>query len=412
MEFPMRPTLLLGPMSQHEIIVPVSLKSLALDSHLKSPISRANGNSLCRKRLHRLWLATLLAIVLPAASALAQTQFGTHAVATPSTLPVTVTAKAAGTVATVEVLTLGAPNLDYVAGSGGACTSAVMGVNSTCSQPVTFTPAYPGVRAGAVVLLDPNNNVLGSAYLTGTGSGGLAVFVPGNMIPIAGNGLAIGVGDGLAATSAELDLPSSEVFDGAGNMFIADSAHNRIREVDAVSRLISTIAGTTKEGYSGDGGQAIDSTLRTPSGIAIDGAGNLYIADSGNNVIRMITKATGVISTVAGTGILGSAGNGVPATSANLNDPFGITVDFAGNLFIADTANHLIRKVDAVTRIITTVAGNGFLDPIGTGDGGFAGNGGPATSAELNHPYAVAFDATGNMYIPDSANNRVRMVAT
>src|ERR1019366_94647 len=193
MEFPMRPTFPLGPMSQHEVIVPVSLKSPALDSHLKSSISRANGNSLCRKRLHRLWLATLLAIVLPAASALAQTQFGTHAVATPSTLPVTVTAKAAGTVATVEVLTLGAPNLDYVAGSGGTCTSAVLGVSSTCSQPVTFTPAAPGVRAGAIVLLGASNNVLGIAFLTGTGSGGLAVFSPGNVIPVAGDGLWVGV---------------------------------------------------------------------------------------------------------------------------------------------------------------------------------------------------------------------------
>jgi hypothetical protein len=406
----MRPTFPLGPMSQHEVIVPVSLKSPALDSHLKSPISRANGNSLCRKRLHRRWLAALLAIVLPAASALAQTQFGTQALGTSSTLPVTITATAAGTVATVQVLTLGAPNLDYLLGSGGTCTSAVLGVNSTCSQPVTFTPAAPGVRLGAVILLDSSNAVLGTEYLSGKSLGGLAVFVPGNIVPFAGNGFAIGVGDGSPATSAELDLPSSEVLDGAGNMFIADSAHNRIRNVDAVTHLISTIAGTTKEGFSGDGGQAVDSTLRTPSGIAIDGAGNLYIADSGNNVIRMITKATGVISTVAGNTILGSAGNGVPATSANLNNPFGITVDFAGNLFIADTANHLIRKVDAITRIITTVAGNGFLDPVGTGDGGFAGDGGPATSAELNHPYAVAFDAAGNMYIPDSANNRVRIV--
>jgi sugar lactone lactonase YvrE len=408
----MRPTFPLGPMSQHEVIVPVSLKSLALDSHLKSPISRGNGNSLCRKRLHRLWLATLLAIVLPAATALAQTSFGTHALGTPSTLPVTVTAKAAGTVATVQVLTLGAPNLDYVAGSGGTCTSAVLGVNSTCSQPVTFTPAYPGVRTGAVVLLDSGSNVLGTAFMTGTGSGGLAVFSPGNVIPVAGDGLWVGVKDGGPALNGELDLPSSVTFDGVGNMFIADSAHNRIRRVDAATHIITTIAGTDKEGYSGDGGLAINSTLRTPSGVALDGAGNLYIADTGNNVVRMISAATGIIGTVAGNGILGSAGDTGPATSASLDGPLGVTVDVAGNLFIADTANHRIRKVDSVTSIITTVAGNGYLDPLGTGDGGFAGDNGPATSAELNRPNAVAFDAAGHMYIPDSGNSRVRIVDT
>jgi large repetitive protein len=144
--------------------------------------------------------------------------------------------------------------------------------------------------------------------------------------------------------------------------------------------------------------------------VALDGAGNLYIADTTNNRVRKVWAATGDITTVAGTGALGHNGDNGPATKAELNGPWGVTVDVSGNLFIGDTLNQRIRKVDIATGIITTVAGNGFQGSGGAG--GFAGDNGPATAAELSLPYAVAFDSTGNMYIPDSANNRIRKVDT
>jgi len=223
--------------------------------------------------------------------------------------------------------------------------------------------------------------------------------------------------DGVPATSSTLDQPASIVLDAAGNMYIADSAHNRIRKVDAATGIISTYAGTGIASYTGDGASATSATLNAPSGVALDGAGNLYIADSGNNVVRKIAPSSGIITTVAGTGTLGYSGDTAAATSAMLDQPLGITVDASGNLYIADTSNQRIRRVDAATGIITTVAGNGAPSGNGDGKGTYSGDGRQATLAGLSLPYAVAFDVTtgatsGNMYIPDSANNCIRKVTT
>ncbi len=295
----------------------------------------------------------------------------------------------------------------------------------TCVQSVTFTPSAPGLRIGAVVLLDPNGNILAETMIFGTGQGGLGVLVPGTVVPVAGSGYWQQVLDGSPALQADLDQPAGVVLDGAGNIYIADSAHSRIRKVTAATGLISTIAGNGNPTYTGDGGPAIDATLSLPSGITIDGAGNLYIADTGNNVIRVIWAATGIITTIAGTGpgSVGAGGDGGPATSAALTQPWGVTVDAHGDIFIADTFNHRIRMICSQapgTMIngtacpaagdIVTVAGDGFIHP--NGSGGFSGDNGPATQAELNFPYAVAFDAVGNMYIPDQFNQRVRMVSS
>jgi sugar lactone lactonase YvrE len=176
---------------------------------------------------------------------------------------------------------------------------------------------------------------------------------------------------------------------------------------------IYSIAGTGDPSYTGDGASASAATLSGPSGVALDGAGNLYIADSNNNVIRMISAATGFISTVVGSlpGTAGYLGDNGPATSAQLNSPQGVTVDSLENLYIADTNNQRIRRVDGVTHDITTAAGDGAPSPAGNGTGTYTGDGGPATAAGLSLPNAVAFDAAGNMYIADSANNVIRMVA-
>ncbi len=375
------------------------------------------------------------ATLLLAATA-AQAQFGAQPVGTTSgNQEVTVTAVVAGTVSSVEVLTLGAAAGDFAEGTGAAnCASAALAVGQKCTESVTFTPAAPGLRLGAVVLVgaptgSSSEAVLGTAHLSGTGTGGLGVLVAGSLLPVAGQyGLYTGVGDGQPATQAELYLPGGIAADGAGNLYIADSLHNRIRMVCAGAAsatiqgtscagagIISTIAGDGNPSYTGDGGTAANATLNDPGDVTLDGAGNLYIADSGNNVVRVITAATGAISTIAGNskgmvcgGTSDALGDGCAATQATLNQPQGVTLDANANLYIADTNNHRIREVSAATGTIATVAGNGFAN--GNGTGAYNGDGIAATSAELNFPYAAAFDAVGNMYIPDSANNRVREV--
>jgi hypothetical protein len=343
----------------------------------------------------------------------AQAVFAPQTVGTASAAQsVTVTATSAGTVSTIDILTVGVAGLDFARGGGtSTCASAHLAAGAKCTESVTFKPAAPGTRAGAVVLLDGAGKVLGTAYLSGTGLGGLGVFVPANMITVAGVYRTwTSTEDGIPAVDANLDQPASVTLDGAGNMYIADTAHNRIRKVTASTGIISTIAGNSAASYTGDGGPAKSATLDTPSSVAIDGAGDIYIADTANNAVRKITAATGIMSTVAGDGAPGFGGDNGPASAARLSGPLGVSVDAAGNLYIADTANQRIRKVDAATGIITTVAGNGFLSA--GGFGGYSGDNGPAASAELNLPYAVAFDAAGNFYIPDSANSRIRKVDT
>ena len=208
-----------------------------------------------------------------------------------------------------------------------------------------------------------------------------------------------GVGDGGAATAAQLKFPYGVAVDGAGNLYIADTSNHRIRKVDSTG-TITTIAGTGEGGFSGDGGAATAAQLKFPYGVAVDGAGNLYIADTGNHRIRKV-DSTGTITTIAGTGEGGFSGDGGAATAAQLSFPYDVVVDGAGNLYIADTSNHRIRKVDS-TGTITTI--------VGTGVGGFSGDGGAATAAQLNSPSGVALDGAGNLYIVDQSNHRIRKV--
>ena len=215
---------------------------------------------------------------------------------------------------------------------------------------------------------------------------------------VAGGGSSFG--DRGAATAGQLNTPSGVALDGAGNLYIADTNNHRIRKVDASTGNISTVAGTGTDGYSGDGGAATAARLNSPSGVAVDGAGNLYIADTGNSRIRKV-DSSGNISTVAGTGTDGYSGDGAAATAARLNSPSGVAVDGAGNLYIADTGNSRIRKVDSSGNI-STVAG--------TGTRGFSGDGAAATSAQLRNPQGVALDGAGNLYIADRFNHRIRKV--
>ncbi len=230
----------------------------------------------------------------------------------------------------------------------------------------------------------------------------------GNIATVAGNN-ALGAGysgDGGLATGAQLDNPSNIFVDSSENIFIADTDNFVIREVTASTSDISTIIGNNTLAFSGDGGTPIDAELNYPAGVFVDGLGDIFIADSANSVIREVSATTGDIQTVAGSAILGPgySGDGNIATSAQLDSPEGVFVDSAGNIFIADTNNSVIREVVASTGDIQTVAGNFILGA------GYTGDGGAATSAQLNGPYGVVVDSAENIFIADTSNSVIREV--
>ncbi|MET9469515.1 RICIN domain-containing protein [Streptomyces sp. NPDC006544] len=226
------------------------------------------------------------------------------------------------------------------------------------------------------------------------------VTTDGRIRTVAGTGTAGYGGDHGPALSAQLDGPREVAVDRAGNLYIADSENNRIRKV-TVDGQIGTVAGTGTAGFSGDGGLAVAAELNCPYGVAVDSTGNLYIADTDNHRVRQVTP-DGQIRTVAGTGTPGFSGDGGPAAAAQLNSPYGVAVDGAGDLYLTDAENHRVRRV----------AGDGTISTVaGTGTGGFSGDGGPAASAQLDFPLGVAADTTGTLYVSDHNNHRVRRVA-
>jgi trimeric autotransporter adhesin len=237
---------------------------------------------------------------------------------------------------------------------------------------------------------------------------------------VAGNGFLSYSGDGGLATQAQLYNPQGVSLDSSGNLFIADSSNNAIRQVAATTGIIETVAGNGKAGYSGDGGQATQAELQLPSGVFVDSAGNIFIADTQNVVIREVVAKTGIIETVAGNGTTGYSGDGGQATQAELGFPEGLFVDGSGNIFIAGGEIYYcyididgvyqcivagggnVRKVDTATGIIHAVAGG--ANP------GYSGDGGKATQAELFNPTGVSVHPSGNIFIDDSVNNRIREV--
>ncbi|PQJ09723.1 hypothetical protein CJD36_017490 [Flavipsychrobacter stenotrophus] len=218
---------------------------------------------------------------------------------------------------------------------------------------------------------------------------------------MAGHYGANNVVDSIPATVARIVAPQSVVKDAAGNLYIADAGNYRVRKID-LAGTISTFAGSGTMGYGGDGGPATAASLSIVTGMCIDAAGNIYLADAGNNRVRKITPAA-LITTVAGNGTAGYAGDGASAVLANLTSPSDVAIDISGNLYIADRDNHCIRKVNA-GGIISTVAG--------LGSPGFTGDGSAATLGRLNLPTGIAVDAAGNLYIADQMNGRIRQVNT
>lgn len=225
----------------------------------------------------------------------------------------------------------------------------------------------------------------------------------------AGTGLASYGGDGAQATLAKIRYPEGLCLDTHGNMYIADAGNNRVRKIDLVSGIISTVGGIGSPGYSGDDSLAINARFLAPVAVFNDTAGNIFVADAGNHRIRKIDLVSGIITTVAGSGPSGLgtgsfSGDGDLATKATLNLPSGIFIDRYENIFIADYNNNRVRKVDKVTGIITTIAGNGTA--------GYSGDGGLATNAQLSGVAQVFGDTSGNIFICDQWNHAVRKINT
>jgi uncharacterized protein (TIGR03437 family) len=270
---------------------------------------------------------------------------------------------------------------------------------------VYFGSGAPNWFAGGIMLQPGLNRLTVTAWdqAGNAASRSLEVtFNPPNVaLTLAGNGQSGDAGDGGPGTRSQVSTPVGVAVDRAGNVYFADSANHRVRRV-ARDGVITTVAGSGIFGSTGDGGPAVQASLNEPRGVAVDDAGNLYIADTRNHRIRRVSP-DGVITTVAGSGLPGDGGDGGQAASAGLNFPTGLAVDAAGDLYIADTGNHRLRKLTTASGLIQTVAG--------TGRAGFDGDGGRAVQAALRGPSGVAVDAAGNLYIADASNHRVRRVA-
>jgi trimeric autotransporter adhesin len=287
----------------------------------------------------------------------------------------------------------GAQIITTVAGNG---TTGYSGDGGLATAAQLYLPAAITFDAlGNFFIADEYNNVVRK------------VNAAGIITTIAGNGYGAGTGiggysgDGGPATAAEMYDVTDVVCDIFGNLFIADSKNNVIRKVNSLG-VISTVAGCGILGYSGDGGSATLAKLNGPTSVAVDNSGNLYISEQGGEVIRKVNTG-GIIGTIAGTGVIGYSGDGGPATSAAFAYPTTLVGDKHGNLFISDQDNNCIRKISS-SGIISTVAG--------TGVAGYNGDGGPATAALLNNTGGVAIDTFGNLFISDNLNHVIRKVNT
>jgi sugar lactone lactonase YvrE len=251
----------------------------------------------------------------------------------------------------------------------------------------------------------------GTLLIADTGNNVLQRFDPstGNLTRFAGSGARGFDGDGGPSTEASLKGPRGVAIDENGNVYIADSANRRIRRIDAATGVITTVAGNGERGSAGDGGPALEASMVSPRSIAIDRNNNLYILDWGSNRVRKVDHETGTITAYAGTDEPGFQGDGGPATLAQLWSPMGITLDDDDNLYIADQLNHRIRRVNAATGVIETIAGTGTIGQLG---GYYLGDGTPATEAFLDRPAAVSIDNNGNLLIADAGNHLLRRVNT
>jgi hypothetical protein len=296
--------------------------------------------------------------------------------------------------------------------AAGLAPSGVAGASSTASpllQTLTYTATGPGGSLYHPVGVSAFN---GTVYVSDTGANVVAAVANGSTNAVAGSLSAYGEhGDGGQAVDASLYHPGGSAEDAKGDIFIADSGDNVVREVTS-NGVIRRIAGSgiAGLGYAGPVGfPATLGSLDHPQAVAVNAQGDVYIADTYNNRVVKVTPQGQVIA-VAGDGVAGYSGDGGLGAFAELNEPTGVALDSQGNLYIADSANNVIRRVDVKTGIITTVAGDYAAGKASDGLGGFSGDGGPATSARLNDPQGVAVDGAGELFIADTFNNAIREV--
>ena len=283
-----------------------------------------------------------------------------------------------------------------IAPSGVINTVAGVGITGFAGDGGPATNAQLGAPEGIAI------DKLGNLFIVEPGNSRVReVTADGIIHTFAGNGTAGFSGDGGPGTSAQLNLPYGVAVDSAGNVLVSELNNGRVRRVNT-SGIISTVAGSATRGFAGDGGPATSAQMVSPYRVAIDEAGNILIADGSNQRVRKVTTA-GIISTVAGNGTAGFSGDGGLATNAQLNAPYGVTLDANGNLLIADLNNNRVRIVSAASGVIRTIAG--------TGTGGTGGTGGPATSAQLRNPSDTLMDPTGNVFIADSTNFRIEKIS-
>ena len=294
---------------------------------------------------------------------------------------------ATGLVAALSVLGQAPPSFTISAFAGNG-TSGFSGDSGAATSAQLNLPFSVWVAGTSVYIADQANHRIRMVSSSGTIS------------TIAGNGTAGSSGDGAAPLKANIADPAGVTVDSTGNVYLSDTASGEVRKISGGN--INQYAGAAAtNGFSGDAGLATSATLSRPTALMLDSAGNLLILDTGNDRVRKVTISDGFIHTIAGDGNIGFSGDGAAATAAAFNNPEGMTMDAAGNIYIADSMNNRIRKVGTDGNI-STVAGSGFA--------GYSGDGGAATAARLNHPRGIAVDSAGNLYIADSFNSAIRMV--
>ncbi len=282
---------------------------------------------------------------------------------------------------TVRFVEGAAPGAKRFHGDGGPATEATLNF-----------PSAVAVLDGSLYIADTMNHRVRKVDLRS-----------GLITTIAGTGQHRLSGDGGPAVAATLNEPCALALDGKGHLYIADQSNNRVRKVDLVGGMISTVAGTGQATYGGDGMPATEAALAGPSGLAIGPDGALYIADTFNGRIRRVDLESSIISTVAGDGGTYRYQGGANEFSTSLSRPYGIVIDRAGTILITDSDSHLIRRWDRNKKIITALAGNGVAQ--------FSGDGRPPSESSLNYPFGVGVDGRGNIYIADTFNHRIRKIA-
>ncbi len=294
----------------------------------------------------------------------------------------------------IREITVSNDTIRTISGTG---SSSFSGDGGPASSAALFQPHYISFDAsGNLFVADMGNNRVREILASN-----------GNITTLAGDGIPGYNGNNIPAVTAQLSNPCGVSVDDSGNVYFSDNGNNMIREITKSGNILK-VAGNGYGGFSGDGGPAGKAQFSGPDGITVNDSGYIYIADEYNNRIRKVNPVTNTITTIAGKGNAGYSGDGGFATNAELFYPVDVAIDSKGNIFIADMINDRIRRIDAVSHGIKTVAGNGYNSK--NWSGGFSGDGGPATLAELNQPQGIAVDNNNNLYIADTWNDRIRKV--